>query len=544
MKFIQTLYFNKSLKPLKHHFGWAAPEYHLMGWALSCLQLKKLYGKVDLYCNSVAAELLIDKLELPYNSVYITHDNLKIADEKLWALPKIFTYGLQEKPFLHVDGDVFLFEKFPESLLNSELIAQNVEEATNYYLDTQKELMKHFTWFPKCVKSDFNSTIPIKAVNAGILGGNNIEFIKEYTNLAFEYIRQNVQHFSSLNADRFNVFFEQHLFYSLAKEKKIPIEVLIKDTIMDNQYQHLGDFHEVPCKKNYLHLLGQYKKDEHTCRQMALKLRQLYPEYYFKIISLLRAPKMSLPKTFSFDKGFANVKEYKLFSGKAREVYAAKADKEIKQQFNNVDSVNSKSSTLVVIKNLMEQITHQRHFTTGELHKDFKAFSKKLKKTVQQNLQFKRAFIHGRDLEAGSWFCILFGKDADIPNKTIARCNEINIIQSNFDWAGLLNKHKRIGVRYYEILEINKGEFYNLVIPEVFGDGFSLIDIDEMEKIILENLNKPTKIKNLFEIMLKYADDEIVANHLSEYQHLIVVMLKQLVLKKAIRPIKVQLNTN
>src|SRR5882757_562171 len=110
MKFIQTLYFNKSINPFKHHFGWAAPEYHLMGWALSCLQLKKLYGNVDLYCNSTAAELLIDRLQLPYRGVYITHDNLKIADEKLWALPKIFTYGLQEHPFLHVDGDVFLFD--------------------------------------------------------------------------------------------------------------------------------------------------------------------------------------------------------------------------------------------------------------------------------------------------------------------------------------------------------------------------------------------------------------------------------------------------
>ena len=59
MKFIQTLYTTPDQHLFKNTFGWASAEYHIMGWALSCLQLNKIYGKVELFANSAAADLLI-----------------------------------------------------------------------------------------------------------------------------------------------------------------------------------------------------------------------------------------------------------------------------------------------------------------------------------------------------------------------------------------------------------------------------------------------------------------------------------------------------
>lgn len=106
---------------------------------------------------------------------------------------------------------------------------------------------------------------PIKAVNAGILGGNNIAFIKEYTCVAFEYINKNAAKLLTVNVDMFNVFFEQHLFYALAKEKNISIGCLFEEIIEDNQYKHLSEFHEAPYSKSYFHLLGHYKRDKYTC---------------------------------------------------------------------------------------------------------------------------------------------------------------------------------------------------------------------------------------------------------------------------------------
>ena len=187
MYFIQTLYIDKNKDPFRDPFGWSAPEYHLMGWALSCLQLHNLYGNITLYANSQGANLLIDTLQLPYTEAFLTHDNLKMIHPDLWTLVKIYTHSLQEQPFLHIDGDIFLFSPFDSKLLEGELIAQNIETATeNHYTRSQKELMREFVFFPLCIQKDFESGLPVQACNTGIVGGNNLSFFRDYADWAFE----------------------------------------------------------------------------------------------------------------------------------------------------------------------------------------------------------------------------------------------------------------------------------------------------------------------------------------------------------------------
>ncbi len=540
MNFIQTLYIDKFRHPLENSYGWAAPEYHLMGWALSCLQLNKIYGHVELYTNSYATELLINTLGLPYSKVHTTHDDFYIVNENLWALYKILTYSLQDEPFLHVDGDVFLFKALPAFLFSGELVAQNMEVATpEVYSNTQNQLVKHFSYFPDCVRTEFANTIPIKAVNAGILGGKNINFIKEYADLAFEYVDRNKQHLSLINTHGFNVFFEQHLFYCLANEKGLPITFLIKELIEDDKYRHLGDFHEVPCKNNYLHLIGEYKRDEYTCKQMAAKLRELYPEYYYRIMSLCKTE--SAPHTISMyaRKEFTEIKDYKQFNKKAKETYSNSVCVEIPKIANNGDSTTIHSSKIFILElltNCLREMPSLSDATKGEAQKDLKKFSRDVREVLRRNKEIQYDYLYGRDLVSVTWFCELFGNDSEIPNKMIAKCNEVEIIKSMFDWGGLINKITRVGIEYYEALELEPGEFYNLVVPELFTDGCSIEDLDEMEKIILEHLSEPSSIKELFESMQMYVEDDIIKNHLDEFEHLIIVMLKQLVQKKAIRP--------
>ncbi|WP_218332193.1 DUF6734 family protein, partial [Hydrotalea lipotrueae] len=70
----------------------------------------------------------------------------------------------------------------------------------------------------------------------------------------------------------------------MAKEKKKKISYLFNEKINDNEYQKIGNIHEVPCHQNYIHLLGHFKRDEKTCLSMTLKLQELYPDYFCKII--------------------------------------------------------------------------------------------------------------------------------------------------------------------------------------------------------------------------------------------------------------------
>lgn len=539
MNFIQTLYVNKSKDPFKDTFGWAAPIYHLMGWALSCLQLNKIYNRVDLYANSSAAKLLIDTLELPYYNVNVTHDKLAFVNENLWALPKIFTYSLQKDPFVHFDGDVFLFNQFPDSLLKNELVAQNFEEATAYYLSTQKELMANFTYFPDCVKADFDTPLPIQAVNAGFLGGTNIPFIQEYTSLAFEYINRNVDYLPLINVDLFNVFFEQHLFYCLAKEKHIPIGVLFPEIINDNEYEHLAEFHQVPCFKNYLHLLGQYKRDEYTCIQMAAKLIEYYPEYYYKIISLFNKNENSSTKSFLPKEKLNSLHNFSTFTKDARKIYhngVFKRESNCKH-FDSAEN-NKEMPDLILLQDIINNHIEEtdNSFTKTELENDFKVFSKNLR-ALNYNTIISPYWLYGRDLESTNWYCDLFGNAKEFKDKMVFKCDEINIIESKFDWAGLLNKCNRVGVRYYKGLELSSGHFFNLIIPEVTKARFSLFDLDEFEKLILDHLSIPLSIHALLTEMQCYAEEDVIQHHLDIFNNLIITMLKQLVVKKAIKPI-------
>jgi hypothetical protein len=542
MNLIQTLYIDPSKSPFIDSFGWKRPEYHLMSWALSCLQLQKLYGNVELYANSTAVDLLVGLLKLTYASVHTTHDDLKLADTNLWALPKIYTYSLQNEPFLHIDGDVFIFDKFSDALLQSSLIAQNIEVATNYYTSTQKQLMENFTYFPPTVKADFYSGIPIHAVNAGILGGNNIPFIKQYTAEAFKYINNNIIHFKNVDVDKFNVFFEQHLFYSLANEQSIPINFLFNDIFEDRGYLYLGNFQEVPYERTYLHLLGHYKRDEITCLQMASKLRELYPDYYYKIISIFQKNEIPLFTSLYSNKSLNCSTDFENLQKKSIEYY--KRNFSMIKPKGDVKEANVDFEVKLIDVLLLEEIykTHINDefitFDKVDLKNDFSTFSKTLIDVLKNNTQISDNYIYGRDIESSSWYSDVFNMEREITDEVICKCNEISIIKSKFNWGGLLNKHKREGVSYYLDLELMQGDFYNLLIPEITNTRFSLFDIDDLEKLILDHLSTPKPIGKLLQEMQCYIEDDIIRNYLDRYNGFLIELIKSLVIKKAIRPLE------
>ncbi|MFN8844096.1 MAG: DUF6734 family protein, partial [Chryseotalea sp.] len=219
MKIVQSFWSCKETNLLKFSAGWYSPEYHLMSWTLSCLQLKQFYPEVTLHADSVSARMLIDTLKLPYDNVICDLNCLDKYHPKLWALPKVHTYSKQKSPFLHIDGDVFIWNEFDEDLLRSKLIAQNEESATIYYENILRSLEEVLSYFPTEIVNERKLANPVHAFNAGILGGNDIEFFEEYATKAFQFVDNNVLNLSKVNVSNFNIFFEQYLFYCLVRSK-------------------------------------------------------------------------------------------------------------------------------------------------------------------------------------------------------------------------------------------------------------------------------------------------------------------------------------
>lgn len=522
MNFIHSLYIHQSKKVLVDTFGWRRAEYHLMSWALSCLQMRNIYGNITLCANSEGAKLLIDTLKLPYAEVNTSLDNLKLPDINLWALPKLYTYSLQEDSFLHIDGDVFLFDKLPEKLLQADLIAQNMEIATEYYTSTQRELMEHFSFFPACVKNDFASGIPINAVNAGILGGNDTEFIRRYTCAAFEYINRNIHNLKNINVDRFNVFFEQHLFYSMAVEERKSVNYLFDNLIEDKGYLYLGNFHEVPFKRTYLHLIGHLKRDEITCIQMAAKLRELYPDYYYRIISIFQKHNIPIFTSFYKNRDIGINEDYSKLSETCINTY---------KNYQSSSNDTHLSSMMDILKPIFFT-----YIINESMKNDFETFSESLSSSLKKCTTFSDSYFYGRDLSAVKWFRQIFENNSDYLKTKVIRTNGAYIIESRYDWSGLFNKHYRRGIPYYEELNIEEGLFSNLIIYELFGSGFMMYDIDDIEKMIFDLLADPLSIEEIIHSLKFYFDDDVIEKHFNEYQNLIIESIKYLILYKAIQP--------
>jgi len=289
MKFVQTFWIDEGKNGLEDSFGWCSAKYHIMSWALSCLQLNKFHSDVELITDTRGKELLIDQLKLPYKNVRIELDDLDFeADPRLWVMKKMYSYTLHGEPFLNVDGDVYIFKPIPDEILSGDLIAQNIEQDFEYYKELVNLVDNNFEYIPSAIKTLNISSEPIKGCNAGVLGGNNFQFFSGYYHLVQRFVTENKNEINQLTATQmvnFNAIVEQYIFYCLSNDLEIKVNYLF-DTVYDPAFEGFANFHYLPKNTPYIHALGDYKKNGWICDQLANRLRIDYPEYYNIIINL------------------------------------------------------------------------------------------------------------------------------------------------------------------------------------------------------------------------------------------------------------------
>ncbi len=258
-----------------------------MSWILSCHQLKKFYPNIELVTDEEGYELLINKLELPYSNVRVELNQLDDYHSDLWALGKIYAYGVQDEPFLHVDGDVFIWDHFPDTFKNAKLIAQNQDKDEPGYAEVYNYVFKNFDFIPKEIPTRNGA---IFSVNAGVFGGADLTFFKDYTSLVFEFVDRNLNRMEGLNRGAFNMFYEQLLFYCMAKDRQKKIEFLVDDErlLLDKHVNFAG----IPSNSNYLHSVGSFKRRKETGKFLEYTIKNYYPERYYHLMDLLRQNKI------------------------------------------------------------------------------------------------------------------------------------------------------------------------------------------------------------------------------------------------------------
>jgi hypothetical protein len=119
------------------------------------------------------------------------------------------------------------------------------------------------------------------------MGGNNLDFLHQYAKEAINFIETNKSSVDLIADGYFCMTFEQLLFYRMAENQAIKVETLFPP-MDDPEYLGFSDLHKVPYSSTYVHLMGKSKKKEHHLQHLAKRLRQDYPEYYYRILKCCR----------------------------------------------------------------------------------------------------------------------------------------------------------------------------------------------------------------------------------------------------------------
>lgn len=292
-------------------------KYYYFSLAYSCLQIKKFYQYNEIVANDNGISLVMDTLKLPYESVRQLPDKLNNLPKGLWAYPKVLSYSMQEEPFIHVDNDVYIWERFPKEFESADLVAQNIEVPISVYRDGINAIKKYFPVYPQWLNSySHYSKQEFIGANAGVIGGNDIEFLRRYADCAVKAIDDNSGLWSMEDTPSLgntNVVYEQLLFYHMAIKEQKHITTLF-DGKDNGQYQSLYNFDDVPYDSTYIHCLGECKKKIEICKKLEYRLCADYYEYYNRIVSLLNVP--SVEDTIEFRRFFRSYEVLKKIDNK------------------------------------------------------------------------------------------------------------------------------------------------------------------------------------------------------------------------------------
>lgn len=284
MKIIQS-FWSGNLTDITNSYGWVSYKYNWLSWILSCNQLVKYHDEVELYTDRFGYEMLITKLNLPYTKVHVVLDDLNEYHKDLWAVSKIKVYQMQNEPFLHVDGDVFVWESLYDKFQNAAILTQNLETTADNYNKMWSKISSELLYMPAEMEK-YHKAPNNFACNMGVVGGNDIDFFKQYSKTSIDFLDKNKNAWSKINCLNFNLFFEQILFYQCAENRGVKVDFLFDEVYDDGQYAGFAEFQELPDKK-YLHLLGEYKRNPAVCKAMEVYVMKNYPECYSKLAALV-----------------------------------------------------------------------------------------------------------------------------------------------------------------------------------------------------------------------------------------------------------------
>ena len=144
---------------------------------------KKHFKETWMLCDS---ESLPRLSPLGFDRIEVIFDDIPKWYSPVWAISKLIAFQhicKAGRPFVHIDYDLFLWNKLPERILRAEVFAAHIDSFNVFYDYALAEFLKKC---PRVHLLEDMDALPKTALNAGIIGGNNLDFISRYVQHALD----------------------------------------------------------------------------------------------------------------------------------------------------------------------------------------------------------------------------------------------------------------------------------------------------------------------------------------------------------------------
>lgn len=243
----------------------------LYSFALSYHYAKSLYKNISLVTDLKGLSLFSC---IPYDDIVTDLENINHINPGFWTAGKIRACEMQTKPFIHIDGDVFLMEKKIRKILSDKWdVAVQMREIGQHYNDTYpqaiRKLQEVYPWAEGL--GIFNY-----AYNNGILGFRNMGFRDKYVYEYFDLLYMlEICHVQFPPKADPNIVVEQSLLTRLSSYHNVHVKELI--TLNDMEKEGLFEYAE---KIGFVHLWGNSKYQDYWHEKVKAKLKEVNPKLY------------------------------------------------------------------------------------------------------------------------------------------------------------------------------------------------------------------------------------------------------------------------
>ena len=536
MKIVQTFWCgsHSTNKPLQITGGWVSPEYNWMSWALSTLLLRRHYNQLELYTDEIGKKILIDTLKLPYTKVHIVFHENTIIHPKLFALAKIHTYSLQEEPFIHIDGDLFLWNPIAEQLKSAELIASNPEIDLFFNKKILDEMEAHFQYIPVHLKN-LNEQEHIFSSNAGIFGGSNLTFIKKYCSEANRIVEENKDHLEKVDLGLLNMLIEQISLFYLAAQENVKTEYCAPEPVDHPLYKDFWRFADIP-RVPMIHPVGGCKRIPYVLYHLARRLQMEFPKMYYHILQCCKTENISLRNRLYH---YLDLNQNDA-SSSLRDAGPFKSSIElskVKSLMGNSDTFYRRTQLAIKHFYPSEKVTDSeleqfidKIGVKAEVKEIFLLESQSQKHFRRLLEEIEKGEIYGS--EVSNYKNITgFHMESDWTGRKVVLKKGVCLIPAKRPWGLLHAKEQEKAL--IEVLEAPKKEycvaqnmdFLTLNIQESYYEG--------LDAITITNIESPLCIEELLLRLLDYFEEDLDINN-SSYQTLVFDILKRLAFENVI----------